>query len=288
MNNNQQTPNLVLETEDGTTGFVVRPVPCTQTASEDINIRMNKELIDTWIFPCEQHDEKVLICSAGPSLEKYIPKIKQYQEKGWKVSCVKHSLPRLMKHGVTPDYCVVLDPRSVTGTSTHGKKRSSLYEEASDSTIFFVASVTDYRTTELLVEKNKRIIGWHRFVSALKGRPEIQPQLGGGSCSGLGSIALFQTLGFREAILVGFDSSYDETTYSGSLKTFKFGSKYEPHKRFLSTGELGAQAQEIEGILLEHRGVFLIRDIWSGGLVGNIWRHFQKNYHLPNKNLLGL
>jgi hypothetical protein len=273
-----------LDHEGNTVPYIINPVPCVQTASEDINIRMNAKAIKRWITLCQPHEDKVIICSAGPSLEKYVDRLKEYRAKGWKISCVKHSLPRLVKAGVVPDYCVVLDPRCVIGHSTHGVKRLDLYKDAPMSVTFFVASVTDFRTADYLLRDQRKVIGWHRQVDALKAYPQYQPQLGGGSCSALGSVGLLYALGFRNMILVGFDSSYDEEPKT-KLKTFKFGSKYEPNKKFIATGELGAQAQEIEDILVRNQ-MQIKFDVWSGGLVGNIWKHAQRNVHLPDYRLV--
>lgn len=276
---------LVSQTEDGSTvPFLINPVPCVQVVGEDINIRMNDSVINRWIGVCKPHTDKLLICSAGPSLEEYVDKIKEYQTKGYKVSCVKHSLPRLLKAGIVPDYCVVLDPRCIVGKSTHGVKRLDLYKNTPDSIVFFVASVTDFRTTDYLISNGKKVVGWHRYVDAMKQYPHMQPQIGGGSCSALGSIGLFHTLGFRDMTLVGFDSSLKEGTKS-SLKTFMFGSRYEPEKKFIATGELGAQAQEIEALLMNSRTEINF-NIWSGGLVGNIWKNMQSDFYLPDYKLL--
>ncbi len=286
MSNKPNNLNLAVAGANGqTVPFLINPVPCVQTASEDINIRMNLDAIQRWISVCAPNDEKVIICSAGPSLEKYIPRIKEYVEKGYKVSCVKHSLPVLVKAGITPDYCVVLDPRCVIGHSTHGEKRIDLYRQAPDSTVFFIASVTDFRTVDFLLRNNKKVVGWHRFVDALKAYPNLQPQLGGGSCSALGSIGLFFALGFREMILVGFDSSYNEEPKKTKLKTFQFGSKYEPQTKFIATGELGAQAQEIEDLISKNMQLIKF-DVWSEGLGGTIWKYAQRNCSLPDFKLV--
>lgn len=284
MQQNRPEHKLVSQGENGETmPFLINPVPCTQVVFEDINIKMNLDLIERWIGECKPNNERIIICSAGPSLEKYADRIREEQAKGTKVSCVKHSLPRLLELGITPDFCVVLDPRSVVGNSTHGHKRLNLYKNAPKELTFFVASVTDFRTTDFLVRNGHKVIGWHRWVDGMKNYPHLHPQLGGGSCSALGSIGLYSALGFRNMILVGFDSSYDSPAKT-KLKTFKFGSRYEPNKKFIATGELGAQAQEFEELLLNNQR-YITFDVWSEGLVGNIWKHMQRKYHLPEYKL---
>jgi hypothetical protein len=281
VSNKPNEPKLLAVDENGNeTKFLINPISCVNVVFEEINIKQNLNSIETWISECKPHDDKVVICSAGPSLKKFIPRIKEYREKGYKISCVKHSLKTLVDNGIVPDYCVILDPRNVSGVSTHGVKRSTLYDNAPLFTTFFVASLTDYRTTKLLKEKGHHLVGWHRYVDAMKAMPNLTPQLGGGSCAGLGSIGLFYVLGFRSMVLCGFDSSLEEGTQT-KLKTFKFASKYEPQKEFLCTGELGAQAQEIEDLILKHKMVINF-DVWSDGLVGNIWKHIQPKYHLPS------
>jgi len=57
-----------------------------------------------------------------------------------KVVAVKHSYPKLLEHNIKPWACVVLDPRPITGTSTHGVVRKDLFKNIDPSTKFFVAS----------------------------------------------------------------------------------------------------------------------------------------------------
>ena len=37
--------------------------------------------------------------------------------------CVKHAYPGLIANGIKPKACILLDPRSIEGESTHGVKR---------------------------------------------------------------------------------------------------------------------------------------------------------------------
>ena len=61
----------------------------------------------------------------------------------------------------------VVDPRPVTGLSTHGIVRTDLFKTVDPSTLFLVAGMTDISVTNLLLEKHAQIIGWHAYSEAV-------------------------------------------------------------------------------------------------------------------------
>ena len=88
--------------------------------------------------------------------------------------CVKHSYPHLLANGIKPWACVVLDPRSIEGESTHGIVRKDLFKTIDPSTKFFIASMTDPSVTKYLIEKKANVYTFVRintgiFASAVTG-----------------------------------------------------------------------------------------------------------------------
>ena len=76
-----------------------------------------------------------------------------------KVFCVKHSYPKLLKNGIKPFACVILDPRPIEGVSTHNIVRKDLFKKIDKSTIFLVASMTDPSVTKHLLSKGANVKG---------------------------------------------------------------------------------------------------------------------------------
>ena len=107
------------------------------------NIKANKKLIKNfgWLKHSKIHNETAIIVSGGEStdfrkLKDMIESYKDYNKENCKVFCVKHSYPKLIQHGIQPFMCVILDPRPITGISTHGVKRKDLFKTVDNKTLF--------------------------------------------------------------------------------------------------------------------------------------------------------
>jgi hypothetical protein len=123
-----------------------------------------------------------------------------------------------------------LDPRPITGTSTHGVVRKDLFKKIEKKTKFFVASMTDPSVTKHLIDKGAEIHGWHAFTESLRDPEEqkkavhnnsvtLNPDIGipqgstlitGGTCAAMRALGIFHTMGFRFFDLFGFDCSMEE------------------------------------------------------------------------------
>jgi hypothetical protein len=230
------------------------------------NIKENMKLIKDWKFVRKYttNDEHAIIVSAGPSTD--FEKVKELSRRhNSKIICVKHSYPTLLKNGIVPYACVILDPRPVTGTSTHGIVRTELFKDIRKETKFLLASMTDTSVTKLLMEKTDNIYGWHAFSEAIQqaANPknftvETKLDLGddatfvtGGTCSAMRAIGMFHIVGFRQFHLFGFDASIPNM--AEEMKNEKLEDdrkKYIPvechGKSFWTTGELLALAQDCE------------------------------------------
>ncbi len=242
------------------------------------HIHENMDMIQGWVEPCWAHDKKALIVSAGSSLQRHLPKIKKKQKEGYEIFCIKHSLPVLVKAGINPTACVMLDPRPLAGYSTHGVKREELYETVSkDKTLFLVASMTNPSVTKHLFEQGLRVVGWHAavtgLVEVLRERQVSGCMVHEGTSSATRSVGLLKMLGFRHIELVAFDSDVVEPTpeqkrernVEGPLKYTQVVT--ETGDVFWSTGELMAQVQDIKNLVKIHTHSGNLKlSMWEGGL----------------------
>ena len=234
------------------------------------NINKNIELISKWdmIKACSINQEHAIIISGGPSTD-YEEVRRVQKETNGKIICVKHSYPALLDACIQPWACVILDPRPITGTSTHGVVRSSLFEHIDDETNFFIASMTDPSVTNFIQSKTDKVQGWHAFSQAVATQVKsqegeklkIEKQLNisedavfvnGGTCAAMRSIGMMHIFGFRNFHLFGFDCSIDKEPSEEDLKkkirneTPKFMKVETNGKEFWTTGELLAMAQDCE------------------------------------------
>ena len=249
------------------TPIIVQPRDCVPKEEILDNINENIDLIKDWDFVqnCDIHDEHIIVASAGPSLD--FEELKAVQEKNnAKIVCVKHSYPLLLEAGIQPWACVILDPRPINGTSTHGIVRTELFKEIDQTTKFFIASMTDPSVTKFIMDKTKNVYGWHAFSQAVadivSGKVEIDYKLkidkdnatfvSGGTCAAMRAIGMMHIFGFRNFHLFGFDCSVDGLTEEQKKEKLDDGvrPKYMPVEindcHFWTTGELLAMAQDCE------------------------------------------
>ena len=258
---------------------------------------------DKWVTKHPAHKDKAVIVSAGPYID--YAKLKKFidDNPGCKVLSVKHALPGLMKNGIIPWGCIVLDPRPITGKSTHNIVRKDLFEKTDPSINFFVASMTDPSVTEYLKEKDTHMWGWHAFTDSLREEEEqgkviekqqvkLSEELGipqgatlitGGTCAAMRGIGMLHTMGFRDIHLFGFDCCRDEPTDEEKTETtgdLEGGETPKPKyiqvnvkdKSYWTTGELLAMAQDcekvfndpgLEGVLSFHGENTMVADLWK-------------------------
>lgn len=242
----------------GAKPFIVKPMSSATDKAILDNIMSNMDTIPTWFERCKKTDDHALIISAGPSTRRFLRDHKDVVKKHSPVLCIKHALPLLEDAGVEPDFCVVLDPRPITDTSTLGHKRVDLYNKASKNTTFFVASMTHKSVTEHLMESGYKVIGWHALTPEMQHlNNEYKKRMGqmlitGGTSSGTRSIELSFFMGATKATCVGFDSSFDQpkpTNVKDAGGKQRYMKIKVQDKDFYTTGELIAQAQDFERLL---------------------------------------
>ena len=111
--------------------IVVNPRDCVPKDYIRNNIRDNLKLIDKnkFISKYRTHTDHAIIISGGPGIDYTDLKetIKKYPNA--LTMCVKHAYPGLLKNNIKPKACILLDPRSIEGESTHGIKRKDLLKD---------------------------------------------------------------------------------------------------------------------------------------------------------------
>ena len=287
--------------------IVVNPRDCVPKDYIRNNIKANMKLIDKdkWLSKYPMNQQGAIVVSGGPftdykKLSDFI-----YNNPKKKIIAVKHSYPKLLEHGIQPWACIVLDPRPITGTSTHGVVRKELFKTIHPTTKFFVASMTDPSVTNYLIEKKADIWGWHAFTESLRdpeeqkkgivnnqvtlneelGIPKGSTLITGGTCAAMRAIGIMHTMGFRQFDLFGYDSCMDEPTDEMKKETtgaddeeprpkyFKVAVK---DKNFWTTGELLAMAQDCEKIFNENVLEMCINFHGKDTLISELWNLSQE------------
>lgn len=268
--------------------IIVNPVDCVEKDFLFDNIRDNVKLIPNYISQkFEFHDKKLIVVSGGPSIRNNFNDIRREQIAGADVICVKHSYPMLLGAGIDPWGCIILDPRSLDGESTHGVVRRSLFKDKSD-TVFFVASMTNPEVTQFLLDRGDTVVGWHAFSHASSKLPELKNKMlvTGGTCAAMRAIGLGHTLGYRSFDLYGFDSCVEEPSENAKklmdeeTDKLKFLEVGIGGRKFWTTGELLAQAQDFER-LVGRNDVDMKLRIFGRGMVPALWENMQAQRELP-------
>ena len=286
----------------------VTPKDCVPDQNLVSNIKKNIKLMDNWLEKGRAHSDRVIIVSGGASTD--WSHVKELSRKdNTRVVCVKHSYPHLLKHGIQPWGCVILDPRPLSGKSTHGIIRKSLFNKVDKNTIFFLASMTNPSVTRLLKKQGANLWGWHAFSETLrastdKNRPvrdntiqvseefDIPPDttfITGGTCAAMRAIGMMHILGFRTFDLFGYDCIIPEPSDKEKKKKERDGRpKYmnvtvDDHK-FWTTGELLAMAQDCEKLferddvdmeITVHGENTLVKTLWNNSRMSKT-KHYKE------------
>ena len=281
--------------------IVVNPKDCVPKDDIMGNVKKNMTLLTKWIDKGKGTRDPAIIVSAGPSIDwNELNDVMNEEYAGGytpRIMCVKHSYPLLLEKGFEPWGCIILDPRSLDGTSTHGIVRRTLFDKMNKKTLFFVASMTEPSVTEFLLEKKADVWGWHAYSQALQknidtqnkdikqgkmtvedglGIPEGATLITGGTCAAMRSVGVMHTLGFRRFHLFGFDCNVDEPKEEQQKEMSeenmpKYMQVGVDGQSFWTTGELLAMAQDCEK-LFEREDVDLdINFHGKGSLVASLW-----------------
>lgn len=268
------------------TRLQVKPVDSVDKEEQFQHIEENTQRIKEWLAFAQAHDRSALLVSAGPTLPEYLDDIRAKQAAGAVVFAVKHAYPTLLAAGIRPDFTVVLDPRPVSGVSTHGIVRTTLFEGMGPDDKVLMATMTHPSVRLELEAKGARIIGWHAHTHASQTANLAAFQrglvVGGGTCSATRMPMLAFTLGFRRLEFYGYDFFYPADTKPELIKQPLMKVQVgEDQREFLTTGELVAAMQDLgqwNRWLVDNR---LNVTFHGNGAGTSIWNSTVKNYIQP-------
>jgi len=275
--------------------IVVTPKDSRPADEIYVNIKKNKKLIKdfNWLKHGRIHNQTALIVSGGSSTDFTLLK-QRARDTNTKVFCVKHSYPKLLENGISPFICSILDPRPITGRSTHGVIRKDLFKTINKDTLFLIASMTDPSVTKYLMKKGANIKGWSAYSEALRdtsitdklqiakgtGIEEGETLVSGGTCAAMRTISIAHILGFRNFELFGFDCSVPELTEDMKKEVTLDKPKYfkveTNGQYFWTTGELLAMAQDCEKLFASKDMDIALTIHGKNTLVSECWKDSHK------------
>lgn len=218
------------------------------------NVSDNLALIPRWVPECRPSSETVVFVSGGPRLD--VDKVRDYAHKGYRIVCVKHSLERLLKAGIVPWGCVLLDPRVHVENFVHNPDPRVNY---------FVSSMVDPSVLMRLLENECPVWGYHAAVGADEQQYVARgtPIIAYGSASAVRGLFVLKAMGFTRFIMLGYDLCHfekpdlNERLPDGNKKYLEVALEQptwgggKAVRTFWTEGQFLAQAQEIERIANE-------------------------------------
>ena len=280
----RKNPPHLQEGPKGSRPLVITPMDSMPKEHIEGNVRHSLATLKEWLQVCERHGGKLLVAAGGPSLREACKEIRERQENGDFLMAVKHAVPVLTSEGIVPDGLVVLDPRPVQEVSTHGVRRAELFDCIDPRTKVFLASMTDKGSVDYILSKTSNVVGWHAFTGHLRDSgvlPNNTLLINGGTCSALRAIGLGETLGFAEFHFYGLDLCLDpaslteenrkEVNEKGLPKYLEVDIGRKDHKRFVSTGELLAAAQDANVMFTSARQLGFKIYCYGEGIGRKIW-----------------
>lgn len=150
--------------------------------------------------PSHAHDKEIVIVGSGPSVKKYVKKIRRMKEKGAFILAIKGAHDFLIKNNIMPHAALAVDPQ------THIVRcfRKKLPPGEPQRPAYLIASQCHPELFDYLADQN--IILWHLLATSSAEVLKDKVQIGGGSTSGSRGIVLGWMMGFRTFHLFGFDS----------------------------------------------------------------------------------
>lgn len=179
----------------------------TATSSDDFvkNVKFrtkqgHKKLSDLPEFGViKGHSNPIALVGGGPSLEKEIERLKDFQLAGFPVIACGSSHDYLVSKGIIPDYCSLCDPDAITGeyVKKHSEKTKYLVALSCDGSVF-----DRLKDREIYVWNCRSDEAAEHLQEDLHGHIDIL----GGCTVGLRSISIAMAFGYTNIHFWGFDS----------------------------------------------------------------------------------
>lgn len=150
------------------------------------------------------HDRHAVLVGGGPSLKRYLQRLKARAKNGQTIFALNNSAKWLLENGIEPHYQVILDARAGNKSFIAPLKVAYLFASQVHPSLF-----EDVEGDVLLWHPQ-----WREEQDVFdKSLPDDTPEhalIGGGLTVGLSAMALAYTLGYRKLHLFGYDSSFED------------------------------------------------------------------------------
>ena len=226
-----------------------KPPISDEKALENIRASVN---YDYPIFvPQNPQAGSALFIAGGPTLLRFLPEIKRRKEAGEFIFTSNHTHDFLVRNGIVPDVCLLLDPKEIV------KDYVQLVQK---DTAYFISSCADPKTWEAMKERGAKMMK----IMVAYGMPhdtdmELMTQLyptvtakcylPGGTMTPLRAMPLAAMLGYKKLEMFGFDSCF---------------SKSEP-RIIYETEEEFKTAPVDQTVYKDDKGKFIIAEPEEGG-----------------------
>lgn len=199
------------------------------------------------------HTGRVSICAFAPSLKHELDVVRRNKERGDLLICVNAAHDYLIRHGIQPDVCVLLD----------SWERMAQVITPHPGVKYWIASQCHPDVFERL--RSSDVTLWHAWISEASLGASLEKLLGPkgwivytGGTAALGSAYLAWVKGYRRFSFFGIDSSFETDFHAETVVVY--GDQAVPSddlyvtyhgKDFHTVTSLALQAQQFEQMFLK-------------------------------------
>lgn len=211
--------------------------------------------------------QPLLIVGDSPDLHEHLDKIKALKESGVRIMAVKRTHDWLIERGIVPDMAISCDAQANTVDIFKARRQGVTYYCGSVSH----PDMWDYMRGFSCVIWHPKLHGFDDATPEWKGVKKVT----GGCTTGLRAISLAWILGYRNQILVGFQScvSSNGVMRETGGKTFAHDEAFPVHyagQWFWTTANLAQQVQDLMPTLMSCPGIKV--DVIGDGALPHVLR----------------
>lgn len=142
------------------------------------------------------HDGVAVLVGSGPSVLSQLDALRAERARGRPLIALKDAHDWMISHDLVPDYAVAIDPKA---------SRAHCFTTPHPAVKYLIASQVHPDMFDHL--SGYQVFLWHAYVRKNQSvPPHGTPLISGGTTTGLRSITLFYSLGYRHVELYGYDS----------------------------------------------------------------------------------
>ena len=242
------------------------PLACNvpmETLADNVNrsIERGGELLQAQ----PPHDGVAVIIGGGPSIEDQVGTLRLHSASGHHLFAMNGSGLWLQRQGIVPQALILLDARPHNARFVQGlDRRVVLYIASQCDEIVFAAA------------KNHRVIMWHPTLSHPNADTRPNVNIGGGTSTGNRALRLVHVIGYREAHLYGYDSSYRDGDSHAFDQFENAGDRaieiYCGGRWFVTTPWMARQAEDFQKIAMGLIAEGLAIHVHGDGLLPEVAR----------------